>query len=541
MSRRTQVLIVGAGPAGLTAGNLMSQLGVSVIVLERNPATSDMPKAIMVDDEFFRTLNTLGLAEKLKPHCAYSVGVHFLSPLGFALARVRGFMTPNHFPNRSATSQPVLEQILLERLQSQSNAPVLFEHALDEFVDDGQKIVAKVRTPSGSLTTIEADYLLGCDGAASTVRKQLGIEFDGTTATEQPHIVIDTADDIDGSPYSRFHCWPSRPMNSIPAPYNGRRFEFMLLPGENKETTLSDASLAKLFAPHRDFSKVKIIRRAVYTFHARLVRQMRSGRAFLAGDAAHLMPPFGAQGMNAGARDVTNLVWKLAHVLDGRAGDILLDSYDVERRAHVASVIKLSVRIGHLTNITSRPLALLRDLVFGAAGLIPRVQRYFDEMRYMPRPVLRSPFVVQGSGHAGYVLGRPLPLPLVLDRTGRIRLLDEELGLSFVAVHIDPKRPAELDLSSPAGIRLHHVAVMRAGARLPERDGLVAVSVIDGRFDSVFEEHQGHTALVRPDRYVAAIASSGPAFQQIARAFAERMAPVSSASVQTIQEKANAL
>ena len=137
--------------------------------------------------------------------------------------------------------------------------------------------------------------------------------------------------DPDQVRFSRFFCSNQRPHVSIPAPKGGRRYEFMLLPGETCDQALADGYVENLLKPYRSIEPQDILRKTLYTFHARIAQTWRVDRVFLAGDAAHLTPPFAGQGMNAGLRDAANISWKIATVLLGGASDAVLDSYQAER------------------------------------------------------------------------------------------------------------------------------------------------------------------------------------------------------------------
>ena len=359
------VVIVGAGPIGLTAANMLGRLGVSVALLEKGMQTSELPKAIAVDDEYMRLLDVIGLAAPLEPHRTAPFGIRFMSPLGFALVKVPGFTTQNGFGIRSAVLQPVLEKILLNGARRHESVKIRYASEVTDVSPFSDTIVVKLADGDGASETIHAKYLLACDGARSFVRQQLGIQFDGNRISE-PHLVIDAAEFPDQSPYSRFFCNPKRPLNSIPAPYGGRRLEFMLMPGDAREDIASPASIRKLLdesSPYRGVD-IKVIRSTVYGFSERIAAELRVGRIFLLGDAAHVMPPFGGQGMNTGARDVANLTWKLALGLRDAVSDAFFDSYDNERRHHIRQIIDYSVRIGKVANIRSWPLAIMRDLAF---------------------------------------------------------------------------------------------------------------------------------------------------------------------------------
>ncbi|ANO50525.1 FAD-dependent monooxygenase [Woeseia oceani] len=496
----TEVLIVGAGPTGLLAANLLAAYGRDVVLVERNAGPVQEPRAIILDDEFSRVLATLGVEPELREHSFGPVGVHYLSPLGFAILKVAGFQTPNGFANRTTIWQPKLEEALAQNFGRRSPGRLLFRHELSSFSQSDDGVVAEVKGSSGVVHTISARYLLAADGASSLVRERLGLKFEGYSAADQPHVVVDVADDPDGSlPYTKFYCDPSRPCTCVPLPYGMRRFEFFLFPDEDPQAMLEPENLARLFRPYRDFSKVEVVRKAVYVFHSRLVDRMQVGRVFLLGDSAHLMPPFGAQGMNSGARDANNLAWKISAVLAGCGNERVLQSYDRERRDHVSRIIRYSVRMGRLSNITSRPLGLLRDGMFALLNFSPPVRRYFRSMRHMPKPDV-SAGLVAGPGVGG-LTGRPIPrLELVLG-DGSYTNLDDAMGTGFAVVNID----ANGDMGGPVINARPYDPATRSIPIGP--DSSAVYSPADEFGQHWCRENSGKVLLVRPDRYVAVAAN----------------------------------
>ena len=503
VDKKTQVLIVGAGPTGLAAANLLGFANVNTVVLEKNQGTSDIPKGIYIDDEFFRTLDLVGLADELAEHCVSAAGVSYFSRFGFCVARVKGLITPNGYGNRSAIWQPELEKIMLRGVKRFASTSVYFEQTLISLDQDGSTVVAEVIDVHGVRQKIRADFVLGCDGGKSTVRKELGIEMDGRSY-EQPWVVVDLLNDSDHSPFSKYFVNPRRPTDSIPAPFHGRRFEFMLLPGEDPDEMLEDRSLRSLFAPFRDFDQVEICRRAVYTFHSLFVKQMQVDRVFLLGDAAHLMPPFGASGMNSGHRDASNLCWKLVAVLRGVASLRLLSSYELERRNHTEATIDISVLLGRIVNSRSVVLAFFRDLVFWFLSRVPPFAGYITEMRYIPRAVIQEGFVLRDEARPTKTwVGRMLPQPEVSTANGTTTLLNVQLGKGFALLAIncptfDLKAALCHRLWQALSVQGRHV--VSAEMQPPLSDSYLVP--IDNRFDEIMRLHHGEVLLVRPDRYI---------------------------------------
>ena len=513
------VLIVGAGPVGLTAANLLGSYGVDCLLVEQKSVTSDMPKAIAVDDEYMRVLDGVGLIPVLTPHVSRPFGVHFISPFGFVLVKVPGFVTPNGFGNRNAVLQPVFEKLLLEGSRRYPGVRCRFGAAVARIVQEGDRVSVTLHTEAGP-REIAARYVLACDGARSFVRGALGIPFLGTRIDE-PHLVVDLADFPDQVDHSRFFCNPARPVNSVPAPYGGRRLEFMLSPNDDRQRILTDAGIRELIDRHTPYRGVPlhILRRAVYGFSERIAARLQDGRVFLLGDAAHVMPPFGGQGMNTGARDAANLCWKLASVLRGDASTRIPASYEAERRAHIEAIVGYSVRVGRLANIRSRALAGLRDIGFALANLLPSVRRYFREMRQMPRPFLTEGLLAPGAAEDG-VTGRILPRLQLSDAAGESISLDEAAGPWFALIGLDVAyETLTAAAEHPLWRRLRPRLVALAA---PSSVGGLSVAQERGR--DLIARHRGTILVLRPDRYVAGLAPAD-AFGQLSDRLDELLAP----------------
>src|SRR5215471_2180253 len=173
---QTDVVIVGAGPVGLVAANLLGLYGINTVIIERSAATSDQPKAVIMDDEFLRLIHRLGAVEALRPHLtSVPFGIHFYSPLGFELVKAEGFITPNGFANRNSVSQPMLEKILLQNLQRYATVTICYRHAAKALSQNDTEVQVTAEDQRGHERRISARYLLGCDGVHSFVRESLDV------------------------------------------------------------------------------------------------------------------------------------------------------------------------------------------------------------------------------------------------------------------------------------------------------------------------------------------------------------------------------
>ncbi|BBC35013.1 3-(3-hydroxy-phenyl)propionate hydroxylase, FAD/NAD(P)-binding [Streptomyces graminofaciens] len=502
---------MGAGPTGLTAAHLLGSRGVRVLLVERNATTSDDAKAISLDDESLRTLQSAdGLDEAVYPILVPGTGTKYFGIGGRPLLHARGTGDQRFgHPFKNPFAQPDLERVLREQLRRLPSVDVRFDTRLTALVTqhpDQVRVSLRTGGEDGPTEELDVSYVLGCDGGRSTVRDLLSIPMEGRSFPDV-WLVVDTLQDTHDQRYGMHHGDPGRPV-VIVAGRDGRcRYEFRLKPGECEPGTPPPFALVRgLLRPYREITPEQVERAVAYGFHALLADRLRGGRCFLLGDAAHMMPPFAGQGLNSGVRDAANLCWKIAEVLAGRADDTLLDTYDTERRPHARAVIDLSVRLGRIVMTTSRPRALLRDVLVRTAMRIPPGRRYLTEMRYRPDTRVRSGAVVPAHGPGRELVGTMLPQPRVLrGRHHRLTRLDDVLGQGWSLLGIGV---SDTDW----------VAVARAGLpdatavdvflddRAPrDRAGRTGIADADGRLEALFAGVTRHFVLVRPDRLVAAV------------------------------------
>ena len=313
--------------------------------------------------------------------------------------------------------QPSFERALLQGLNRFASARALFAHEVTSIAQDERGVDLKIASPAGE-SSLRAQFVVACDGGTSPSREAIGARLVGSTYVER-WLVVDARVENHGVDEITFFCDPRRPAVQLPAVGSRVRWEFMQLPGEPVETLLRDETLQSLLAPFVDFSKVEIERRAVYAFHARVADKWRKGRVLLAGDAAHLMPPFAGQGMNSGMKDAVNLCWKLAAVVSGGAGADILDSYEVERARSVRAMVDLSRRLGAVIMPTNRVVAGLRDASFAGLNL-SRGFRAFIRRGGVLQPPRIARSALTGNGK-DTIIGQMQPQPVLAsaDLTGR--------------------------------------------------------------------------------------------------------------------------
>jgi 2-polyprenyl-6-methoxyphenol hydroxylase-like FAD-dependent oxidoreductase len=491
------VLIVGAGPVGQVSALLLAQQGLQVVVLERWEKPYPLPRAVALAHDVVRVLHTLGMGDRL---------THLLEPWGHAgqelllessdgerLTKSEVSLTSlSGHPQMSSFSQPDLELLLEDRV-----------HEVDVIDQRRGATVRSLRSRSDRVDVtavsddqtefvLSARYVVGCDGANSLVRQQIGapvndLQFD------RDWMVVDVVPRTPLTGAMRNigqRLGPGRPTTFVAAGPNRRRFEFMIMPGEDAVELDTDDATWKLLQPWGfDPTNSELVRHALYTFRARWATRWRAGRILLAGDAAHQMPPFLGQGLNSGIRDAANLAWRLALVLKGTAPDSLLDDYVGERSDQVTTIVRETVVMGGLICTTDPEEANRRDELLKQVG---RMDVHTDWPLHTG---------TLGEGQAAGTLG----LQARVGIGNRIGLLDGVLsnGGKFTLLGADTDPVALLDPALAAGWS----ELGGVGGHF----GPGGWTDVDSEYGNWFDALNARVVLIRPDFHVFGTSSGDQA------------------------------
>ena len=386
------LIVVGCGPVGVVLAGLAARRGLRVVALDREVDIFPLPRAAHFDHEIMRVFQELGIADELSTAVVPNIGMDFLSADHEVLMSMRASArTTSGWHSSNLFHQPGLERTL-RAAALRLGAELRLGIAVDRVDDTGDVVTAHLSDG----TALTAPYLVGCDGARSTIRRQLGITMDDLQF-EEPWLVLDIVlrDGVDPpSELALQVCDPRRPHTLIPMPSPRFRFEFMLLAGETAEEMDTPDRARQLMSAWIDPDLVEIERSAVYTFHGLIADEWRRGRILIAGDAAHQTPPFLGQGMCAGIRDAANLVWKVERIVRHGAPDALLDTYQPEREPQVRAIVGAAVGFGRVICTTDPAVAAERDagmLAARAGGSGPATEAPLP-------PMERGPLVLEGGG-----------------------------------------------------------------------------------------------------------------------------------------------
>lgn len=506
-----EVVIVGAGPVGLTLANLLGVYGVRTIVIERNAGTGSEPRAVTLDDESLRTLQAAGLAEQVVRDIVLGYGVQYFSWRGKPLVSILPTRQEYGYPKRNAFRQPLLERTLREGLRRFAHVTMLFGHELVAHEQRDEVVRCQVNRCEGSLE-LRSRWLVGCDGARSRVRELCGVRLEGATYAQR-WLIVDLAQRTTALRHTQTYCDPRRATIRLPGPHDTLRYEFMLHPGEQEAWALADDNWRSWVAQRcAADGNLPLVRKAVYTFHARMARRWQIGRILLAGDAAHLTPPFAGQGLNSGLRDAANLSWKLAAVSRWRAPASLLECYEQERRPHTAALIRMALRIGHFMQPATRIGAMLMQSALHAVCLLPPLRDYVLQLRFKPKPRITAGFFEAPNGAAARAELLPQPWVELPDRS--VRRLDDLLGDGFAVLGWDePKLRRHGAALAPAGAPVRVLALRRAhddflGSASASSE-VTCIRDDSAMLDALLDALGARAVLVRPDRYWCRVLAAG--------------------------------
>lgn len=474
---------------------LLAQRGLSVAIYERWDTFYPLPRACGVDHENIRQLQSVGLIDELAPLLEPVIGPDMtyefkdaafetILKIDWNRPGASGWAQVNQF------YQPDFERLLLKRLQASPLVSIHYNRELVSLKQGEDHVSLRFVEPGdrGARFKAEGRYVIGADGARSKVRDLLGIKpidlgfaYDWLVVDVIPH------EQRVWKPYVMQHCDPARPTTLVGSGPGRRRWEFMRLPGETIDELNTAKSAWKLLAPWNITPEnATLERHTVYTFRGSWADQWKLGRVMLAGDAAHLMPPFLAQGLCAGMRDGLALSWRLAAVLVDRANESLLDSYGPERREHVVEIIRQAVEIGRLICMIDPDQVAARDCRMKAAMKDPALA-----LKPPPEPRLGYAGTYRhGDAGSGY-----------LSVQGRVRcngvegLFDDVVGKGWQLMIRSKSWPVSLAQASLSYLKQLNVAIADFS---PDGD----TADLDGVYVNWFDRLDVEAILVRPDLYV---------------------------------------
>ena len=384
------VAIVGYGPVAKLLGTLLGQKGWNVGIYEKFSKPYPLPRAVKLDHEIARLLQSIVPSSELKKvlqpvHDFYEWQNADRIPLikiDWSQFGISGWQADMFF------SQPDLEEKLDVTCQAQETVSVnlgMEAIKLEEFDDHAELVVKDL---DGKETFIHAKYVVGCDGANSFVREYIEPKITDL-GFNSDFLVVDIIPNEERtfSPMNFQICDPERPTTVVSGGFGRRRWEFMIRPGESKEEFNTEENVWKLLQPWDITPENATLERfALYTFKAKWAETWRKGRVIIAGDAAHLTPPFMGQGMCSGLRDSGNLAWKLDLILRGNVNDTILDTYAEERKPHNQKVVEAAIYLGNLICVADPKEAKERDRAFisGEAPPFPEFPILKDGILYQP-------------------------------------------------------------------------------------------------------------------------------------------------------------
>ncbi len=499
------VAIVGLGPVGATAANLLGKHGYKTIVIEREPGIYNKPRAISFDQEAMRIFQSIGLTEEILPWTTQYRPALYLGSEGQVIRRIDPSPEPFplHWLPNYLFNQPGLEKALRKGLERFDTIDVRLEHQLHSMAQKRDHVSLTVQDLKRETEyELSARYVWACDGASSSVRQLMDLPLEDLDFDEEWIVVDVKVNEPTKFPETNIqYCEPTRPSTYVVGPDNHRRWELMLNPDESPGDVVSDDYILGLLSRWGEPSNFNIWRAAVYRFHALVAEVWSKGTVYLLGDAAHQTPPFMGQGMCQGIRDAANLIWKLNQVERFEASATLFRHYERERKPHVKALTEFTKSLGETicerdpAKAKARDARLEEDLRSGRMVTI----------RQNLIPNLTDGVLDLKNGNPVGPAGRLFPQPNVVDSTGREALLDDIVGEGFLLVIQQPDTLHGLSDACRGWFERNGGQIIVVTDTPSGVEG--HLTAMNSVLSNVFDEWNCSALLVRPDKYIFGAAS----------------------------------
>ena len=491
------VLIVGYGPTGMLAAALLGRAGHRVAVFERHKTLYNLPRVGIVHDDVLRMFQEIGCIERVWPH-TFFLPVYEMAKNGRVL--LSSDVSPNAthgWPEYISIYQPAFEGELDRLVKAQPSVSVFQDERVSAIAQNLEHVEITVEGDTG-VRRVQGRYLIGSDGGNSFVRETLGITYEDL-GFDQNWLVIDgkAKNPRPGLPAMRQFCEPEQPGVTLRMGPQHRRWSFMIFPGETPEDAVKPESVwRRLDRPEGATpDEYELIRVASYKFQSLYAERWRVGRVFLAGDAAHQMPPFLAQGLCSGFRDAHNLAWKLDLVLKGLAPDKFLDAYEAERGPNARATIVESMRVGQHVNERDPEKVRKRDEQLVALQAQKDAARGQKQLIAFRVPSFQAGFVAKnGARGAGDALVQG-----EVRRNGQRGRFDDIAGYGFMIV----ARGGDPAVALSQQDRNYWQSLGGRFVQLADKEnGTDTIVDTGGQYGRLMDEYGCDVIVKRPDYYI---------------------------------------
>ena len=349
------VTIVGLGPAGGTLANLLAMHDFSILILDREKSFYPLPRAVHFDDEVMRVFQTIGITKEFLKHTIINKGTKFVNSKDKVILdwpRPKKITDNGWYPSYRF-HQPDLEKKLRKKLKNYKKVSIEQNSEVIKIKNSKNRVDIKYLNINNHKDyLVRSKYVIGCDGANSITRKQMKTKMDNLGFTQKWAVVDLILKKKKNNLPDRTiqYSNPKQPATYCRNVGRRRRWEFAIKKNHTDKNVLSENYIWNFLKPWLNKSEAIIERKTIYTFESAIARKWRKGRVFIAGDAAHLMPPFMGQGMCAGIRDASNLAWKIANCIRNKFDETLLNTYQSERSLNVKEYIETTMRMGEFVN-----------------------------------------------------------------------------------------------------------------------------------------------------------------------------------------------